>query len=276
VPRLTWSAVGERFYEIGVDRGVLYVGNQPGVPWPGLIAVSENVSGGAAKPYYLDGIKYLNLATAEEFEATLEAFFSPPEFGPCDGVATIQNGLFATQQNRSQFNLCYRTKVGNDIDGPDHAYKIHIVYNALATPSQRAYKTIGSSMSPDTLNWTVTTQGIANLGYKPTAHFVIDSRYTLPFRLNAIEDILYGSDIATPILPSAQDLLNLFADDAFPPLKAVSIGANVYEIHEVDQTNARAVASRFHPVPPAVGEDPILWFDTSSGDHAVPTLVTGG
>lgn len=274
--RLNWSAVGERFYETGVDRGVLYVGDIPGVAWTGLTSVSESPTGGEAKPYYIDGIKYLNLSSAEEFEATIEAFASPPEFGPCDGTASIQNGLFVTQQPRKSFGLSYRTKIGNDVDGSDYGYKIHLVYNALAAPSGRSNNTMGDSTDPIGLSWAITTLPPAITGYKPTAHFVIDSRTTAPFRLSSIEEILYGSESGSPRLPSAQDLTSLFSEMAYPSLKAVLVDANTYEIHEVDAADARAVMQSTPPTTPALGEEPILWFDTSAGgNYVVPKLITG-
>lgn len=209
--RLNWGAVGERFYETGVDRGVLYVGNAAGVPWTGLISVSENPTGGGAKPYYFDGIKYLNIAEAEEFEATVEAFYSPPEFGPCDGVSSVQNGLFATQQPRKPFGMSYRTKLGNDTNGADHAYKIHLVYNALAAPSQRSNATISDSTEPSNFSWQLTTLPPALTGHKPSAHLIIDSRLTDSLTLIAVEDILYGSESDGSRLPSPNELVALFS-----------------------------------------------------------------
>jgi hypothetical protein len=144
VARLDWSAIGERFYETGIDRGVLYVG-EDGFVWPGLISITESPSGGDAKPFYLDGIKYLNISAAEEFEGTINAFFAPAEFNACDGTVSVHNGLFATQQPRKPFGLSYRTRVGNDIDGAEHAYKVHLVYNALAAPSERENSTLNDS-----------------------------------------------------------------------------------------------------------------------------------
>lgn len=273
--RLDWSASGQRFFETGVDRGVLYVKGLPGVAWVGLNSVSESPSGGEARPYYVDGVKYLNLSSAEEYEATINAFQAPPEFGPCDGTVSIQNGLFVTQQPRKQFGFSYRTMVGNDTAGPEMAYKIHLVYNALAAPPQRDNKTLGETADLTALSWGITTLAPVNTGYKPTAHFVIDSRYTLPFRLSLIEDILYGSNAASPSLPSAQELVGLFSELGFPPLKAVMVSANTYEIHEVDPVNARAIMWKTAPTTPAPGEDPILWFDTSGGSYSVPKLVTG-
>lgn len=209
--RLTWSATGERFFETGVDRGVLYVGSDPGVAWTGLISVSESPIGGEAKPFYMDGIKYLNLSSAEEFAATINAFASPPEFGPCDGTVSIQNGLYITQQPRKSFGLSYRTKLGNDIDGPDHAYKIHLVYNALAAPSDRSNNTLTDSPDPTALSWGITTLPPAITGYRPTAHFVIDSRLTLEATLASLEDILYGNEIAAARLPTVAELIALFS-----------------------------------------------------------------
>lgn len=210
MPRLSWGAVGEKFYETGVDHGVLYVSGEPGVAWVGLTSVDESPSGGEARPYYMDGIKYLNLSVAEEFEATLNAFNSPLLFGPCDGVVPIQNGLFVTQQARKQFGLSYRTRVGNDVTGSDHAYKIHLVYNALASPSSRNNVTLGDSSEPSTLSWAITTLPPSITGYKRTSHLVIDSRVTDPELLAEVEDILYGNDSDAPSLPTPDELIVIF------------------------------------------------------------------
>jgi len=211
--RISWNAPGERFFESGVDRGVLYVGTNPGVSWTGLISVAESPSGGEARPYYQDGIKYVNISAKEEFEATINAFTAPKEFAPCDGVAAMQNGLFATQQPRKAFSLSYRTLIGNDVDGQEHAYKIHLVYNALAGPSERSNSTLGDNVEPNSLSWQITTLPPSLTGMKPTAHFVIDSRYTPPNLLAAIEDIIYGSDAADPRMPLASELVALFKSD---------------------------------------------------------------
>lgn len=208
--RLDWGALGERLYETGVDRGVLYIGAN-GVAWTGLISVAESPSGGDAKPYYLDGVKFLNISAAEEYEATLEAFYNPPEFAVCDGIASVQNGLFVTQQPRKSFNLSYRTKIGNDVDQSDHAYKIHLIYNALAAPSDRKNNTTGDSVEPSTFSWGITTLPPSITGFKPTAHLVIDSRFTLVATLTAVEDILYGSDVNVARIPSPDELVTLFA-----------------------------------------------------------------
>lgn len=208
--RLDWNAVGERFYETGIDQGVLYRKDLAGVAWPGLISVSESPTGGGPKPYYVDGFKFANVAAAEEFEATISAFSSPPEFASCDGVSAVYNGLFATQQPRKPFSFSYRTKIGNDFEGIEFGYKIHLVYNALAAPSGRSNNTLGQSVQPNTLSWKITTLSPAATGLRPTAHFVIDSRSTSDELLASVEDILYGSDTETPNLPSVTELLALF------------------------------------------------------------------
>jgi hypothetical protein len=208
--RLNWDLSGQRFYEVGIDRGVLFVDAAAGVPWVGLISVSESPSGGTPQPYYIDGLKYLNISSAEEFEATIEAYSSPHEFGPCDGTVAIQNGLYVTQQPRKQFSFSYRSKVGNDTQSEDHGYKIHIVYNALAAPSQRTNKTINDSVDVINLSWSITTLSPPISGFKPTAHMVIDSRYSDPTALSTVEDILYGSDSLTSSLPTPDDLIDIF------------------------------------------------------------------
>jgi hypothetical protein len=207
--RVTWGDPGTRFFETGVDRGVLYVNND-GVAWTGITSISERASGGEPKPYYMDGIKYLNIAGSEEFEATLEAFAAPAEFGPCDGTQSINNGLFATQQPRKAFGLSYRTLIGNDVVGQNLGYKIHLVYNALAAPSEKQYTTYGESSDPSSLSWSLTTLPPSLTGMKPTAHFVIDSRTTPDGLLEAIEDILYGSPSADSRLPLVSELISMF------------------------------------------------------------------
>lgn len=210
MPRIAWGSTGERFFEAGVDRGVLYLPGQTGVPWNGLKAVSESPEGGEPRPYYVDGYKYINVASAEEFKATISAFGAPREFAECDGTKSIHNGLFATQQPRKPFGLSYRTLVGDDIRGSDNARKIHLVYNALAAPSTRENATLGNSATPLALSWGVTTTPPKITGLRPTAHFVIDSRLTPAGLMTEIEDILYGSDILSASLPSVEDLIELF------------------------------------------------------------------
>lgn len=207
--RLTWGDVGTRFYETGADRGVLYLPGEPGVVWNGLTAVKESVSGGEPSAFYLDGIKYLNVAAAEDFQATLEALSAPSEFGVCDGTAQIANGLFITHQPRKTFGLSYRTKIGNDVDGVDHAYKLHLVYNCLAAPSERNNSTISDTLSPLALSWSITTVPKYISGNKPTAHLILDSRLIDPEDLEEIENLLYGTDIFIPSLPSPDELVEI-------------------------------------------------------------------
>lgn len=208
--RIAWNTAGSRFYEAGVDRGVLYIDSFAGVPWIGLISVDETPSGGEAKPYYVDGIKYLNISNAEEFEATIRAYTYPVEFSQCDGTARIRPGLFFGQQQRKSFGFSYRTKIGNDTSGSDYGYKLHLVYNALATPSSRTASSYGESAEASDFNWNLTTKPVAVSGYSPTAHIVVDSRFTHPLTVAAIENILYGNDLTVARLPTAQELIAIF------------------------------------------------------------------
>lgn len=208
---LVWGSFGERFFETGIDRGVLYPSLGPGIPWNGLTSVSESPNGGQPTPFYADGFKYLNLASAEEFVATIEAFSAPPEFAECDGTLGILNGLFITQQPRKQFGLSYRTRVGNDIDSTDHGYKLHLVYNALAAPSARDNRSLSNSPEAITLSWQITTLPPEISGYRPSAHFVVDSRQTPLELMSTVEGLLYGSDSNDPFLPSVSVLMELFS-----------------------------------------------------------------
>lgn len=208
--QLTWDSVGERFYELGVDRGVLYVDNA-GYAWSGLVSIDEAPTGGDAQPFYIDGEKYLNLAAREEFEATINAYFSPEEFDQCDGVQAAAPGLLATQQRRKTFGLSYRSKIGNDVDGQDHGYKIHIVYNALVSPSQRTRSTINDNVDVPVLSWPITTKPVPVPGMMRTAHFVIDSTEAGPTALSTVEDILYGTTSTPASLPTVQDLIDIFS-----------------------------------------------------------------
>lgn len=208
--KIAWDARGERYFEVGVDRGVLYVDLESGVPWSGLISVNETPSGAEERPYYIDGIKYLNLRSSEEFAATIEAFNAPYEFNVCDGNVAIHTGLFATQQPRKPFGLSYRTKVGNDLDGSDYGYKIHLVYNALAAPTIRNNITIRRTAESSRFSWTVSTLPPPITGYKRTSHLVIDSKLTDPLVLSEIEDLLYGTISTNATLPNPDDLIAIF------------------------------------------------------------------
>lgn len=206
--RIVWDDVGSRFFEAGVDRGVIYVDSLPGVPWNGLTSVTENSTGGVAQPYYVDGQKYSNTATREDYAATLTAYTYPDEFAACDGNASIRPGLLITKQKRKSFGLTYRTMVGNDLTS-DGAYKIHLLYNAFAAPSNRAHKSISSSVTPDDFSWAITTLPVVVAGYRASPHFVIDSREIDPQTLSGIEDVLYGNESASPRLLSMTELIDL-------------------------------------------------------------------
>lgn len=208
--RLQWGAAGTRVYEAGVDRGVLFVDEQPGVAWTGLTSVEQSPSGGDPKEYYIDGVKYLNLSSAEQFVATVNAYTYPDEFAQCDGSAQVRTGMFLTQQRRKSFGLSYRTIVGNDLEGADYGYKIHIVYNALAAPSQRSYATVGDSIDPTDFSWNLTTRPPVIPGYRRTAHVELDSRTTPPLVLESIEKVLYGDETNTSRLPSISELLVMY------------------------------------------------------------------
>lgn len=214
--RINWSNPGERFYEAGIDRGVLYVDGSSGVAWTGLVNVSQSQSGGEAKPRYRDGIKISNRTSPEEFEATIEAYTYPPAFERCDGTYLGESGLRLTQQRRKAFGMSYRSKVGNDLDGLDHGYKIHILYNLKAEPSARGYRTLTDQNEPITFNWKVSSRGAVVPGYRPTAHFIVDSRDVPAALLSIIENLLYGDETTEPTLPTPGELMFLF--DSFQDL----------------------------------------------------------
>ena len=191
MPKLTWDASGERLYETGVKQGVLYVMNSNvygnGVAWNGLTAITESPSGAESTPLYADDIKYLDLRSTEEFGATIEAYTYPDEFAACDGSASLADGVSIGQQARTMFGLCYRTTVGNDTDGTDHGYKLHLIYGATASPSEKAYETINDSPEAITFSWEITTTPVSVTGFKPTASITIDSTKADPTCLAALE-----------------------------------------------------------------------------------------
>lgn len=209
--RLVWGLSGVRFFETGVDRGVLYPKTGDGVVWNGLISVTENPSGGQPRPYYFDGYKYLNVAEAEEFSAGIEAFSAPLEFSKCEGSVQVRNGLFAGQQTRETFGFSYRTMIGNDTDGTDHGYKIHLVYNALASATSRTNTSVGKTVDPIRFSWTISTAPVIVPGFKYSAHLAIDSRRTPFAKLVQIENILYGTSFTEPRLPSVEEIMTIFA-----------------------------------------------------------------
>lgn len=212
---LQWDQSGDRLYETGVDRGVLYPqdsgGDYPnGVAWNGLTTVTESPSGADSNPQYADNIKYLNLYSVEEFGGTIEAFTYPEEFAECDGTVMPSPGVAVGQQARKAFGLCYRSRVGNDIEGTDHGYKLHIVYGATASPSEKAYATINDSPEGIAFSWDFSTIPHAVDNLKPTSLIVIDSTKVDATALSSLEDLLYGSGAGDARLPLPQEVLDLF------------------------------------------------------------------
>lgn len=213
--KLVFDESGKRFYETGVSKGVLYVqdasGAYPqGVAWNGLTAVNEAPSGAEATPLYADDIKYLELRSAEEFGATIEAYTYPDEFEQCDGSAELAEGVVIGQQARKAFGLCYRTIVGNDVQGNDFGYKLHLIYGATAAPSEKAYATVNDSPEAVTFSWEVTCTPVEVEGFKPTATVVIDSRKVDAEKLAALEAKLYGSDSEEAQLPLPAEIAAMF------------------------------------------------------------------
>ena len=214
--KLVWDKSGEHLFETGVDHGVLYPqaadGSYPlGVAWNGLTSVSESPSGAEANPLWADNIKYLNLYSAEEFGATVEAYTYPDEFAELDGSAEIAPGAMIGQQNRKAFGLSYRTVLGNDIQGNDFGYKLHLIYGAQASPSEKSYETINDSPDAITFSWELNTTPTPVTGHKPTASLVIDSTKCDATKLAALEDILYGTDNEEPRLPLPDEVATILA-----------------------------------------------------------------
>lgn len=219
--KLVWDQTGERYYETGVKQGVLYVqeaGAYPvGVPWNGLTAVTESPSGAEATPLYADDIKYLNLMSAEEFGATIEAYTYPDEFAECDGSASLVAGVTIGQQPRKTFGLSYRTTLGNDTEGNKHGYKLHLIYGAMASPSEKAYATINDSPEAITFSWEITTTPVAvklddGTEFEPTACITIDSTKVDATKLAALEAVLYGSDAEEAKLPLPNEVATLMGE----------------------------------------------------------------
>ena len=220
--KLKWDSIGERFYETGVEKGVLFPYENDaygtGVAWNGLIGVAENPSGAESTALWADNIKYLNMISAEDYGATIEAYTRPDEFAACDGTAEIATGVVATQQTRKSFGFSYVTRIGNDTDGTDKGYKIHLVYGCTAAPSSKDYNTINDSPEAMTLSWEVTTNPVDVPGHKPTAHIIIDSTKADSAKLKSFEDILYGTEgsgtTASSRLPLPTEVISHFSGSA--------------------------------------------------------------
>lgn len=215
MPKLVWDDTGKHLFETGVQKGVLYPqdkGTYPkGVVWNGLSSVTESPSGAESNPIYADDIKYLNLVSAEEFGATIEAYTYPDEFAKCDGSAEISPGILIGQQERQKFGLCYRTVLGNDTEGNAYGYKLHIIYNATASPSEKQYQTINDSPEAITFSWELSTTPTNVEGHKPTASLVIDSTKVDEAKLKKLEDKLYGTESTEASLPTPNEIIALLA-----------------------------------------------------------------
>lgn len=215
--KLVWDQTGDRLYETGVSKGVLYPiqsdgAYSKGVAWNGLSSVTESPSGAEANPIYADDMKYLNLLSAEEFSATIEAYTYPDEFAECDGSADIATGVSIGQQKRKIFGLCYRTVLGNDVDSNDHGYKLHLIYGCMAAPTEKAYTSINDSPEAITFSWEVSTTPVNVTGFKPTASITIDSTKAKKEKLTALEAILYGDGNKEARLPLPDEIATLMSE----------------------------------------------------------------
>ena len=216
--KIKWDETGEKIYETGVKNGVLYLPNETGeyvkgVAWNGLTAVTESPSGAESTPLYADDIKYVELFSAEEFGATLECYTYPDEFAECDGSAEVTPGVIIGQQNRKTFGLCYRTTLGNDVKGNEFGYKLHLIYGAKASPSEKSYSTINDSPEAITFSYEITTTPVNVTGHKPTASLTINSTKVEPTKLQALEALLYGGDSTEAKLPLPDEVINLLKNN---------------------------------------------------------------
>lgn len=212
--KIKWDETGEKIYETGVKNGVLYLPNETGeyvkgVAWNGLTAVTESPSGAESTPLYADDIKYVELFSAEEFGATLECYTYPDEFAECDGSAEVAPGVIISQQNRKTFGLCYRTTLGNDVKGNEFGYKLHLIYGAKASPSEKSYSTINDSPEAITFSYEITTTPVNVTGHKPTASLTINSTKVEAGKLQQLEALLYGGDSTEAKLPLPDEVINL-------------------------------------------------------------------
>lgn len=272
---LTWDQVGERLYETGVDHGVLYIPNasgvyDTGVAWNGLVTVTESPAGAEASPQYADNIKYLNLVSAEEFGATIEAFTYPDEFGQCDGTATPSDGVLLGQQGRKTFGLSYRTRLGNDLDGVDYGYKLHLIYGALAAPSEKAYSTINDSPEAITFSWEVATTPVLVASYKPTSVIVVNSAVVASADLTSLEEILYGTEGVDPRLPLPDEVITLFAG-TITVVRMVGANAPTYDsgTHVVTLPSVAGITWQINGVTKTAGAQPAM----TTGQSSLVTAV---
>lgn len=275
--KLKWDQLGERLYETGVDHGVLYIPTAGvytnGYSWNGLTAVTESPTGAEATALYADNIKYLNLYSNEEFGATVEAYTYPEEFGQCDGTAAPKTGILVGQQSRKAFGLAYRTQIGNDVDGTDLGYKLHLVYNAMASPSEKAYATVNDSPEAITFSWEVTTTAVEVTGLKPTALLTIDSTKVNAGELAALEAILYGGAVLDPRLPLPDEVIGMFAPDS--PLTPVMALAPTYNQGSQEVTIASVTGVEYSIDGSVVTGVVVIDEDTLVTAAATPGYVLG-
>src|SRR3954471_18771345 len=264
---LTWDKVGDRIYETGVDHGVLYVQDAAGiygagVPWNGLTTVTESPSGAEGNPQYADNIKYLNLISAEEFGGTIEAFTYPEAFAKCDGTALPSPGVAIGQQGRRVFGLAYRTRVGNDLEGTDHGYKLHLIYGAQAAPSEKAYGTINDSPEAIAFSWEITTTpvSVTAAGIKPTAQIVVDSTKVDANALGDLEDALFGTGGGDARLPLPDEVIDFFQGTTTDVNTATAANQPTYNssTHIVTLPNVTGVQWKVNGVNRAPGAQPAL------------------
>lgn len=209
VARIEWNKDGERFFETGISQGVLYPLVSAGVPWNGIVSVTESSEGGEITPLYFEGVKYQDIVASEDFEATIDAYSSPAKFAEFDGYKILAKGLFAAQQIRKTFGLAYKTLKGNDLVASEYGYKLHIVYNCTAAPASRSYQTIGRDVSPSPRSWSVHTVPPVSSTFKPTAHIVVDSNLSDPTRLAQLEAVLYGDSGTSARQPTIAEVVDI-------------------------------------------------------------------
>jgi len=273
---LQWDQVGERLYETGVDHGVLYIPDQSGAysegyAWNGLTTVTESPTGAESSPQYADNIKYLNLVSAEEFGATIEAFTYPDEFAQCDGTAVPVPGVAVGQQSRKSFGLAYRSRIGNDLDGTDHGYKLHLIYGALAAPSEKAYATINDSPEAIAFSWEVTTSPVQVTDLKPTALLTVDSTKVDSAALQALEDILYGTSGVDARMPLPDEVFGLF-EGTSTSVRLTGANAPSYDsaTHVVTIPTVAGVTFEINGVEAAPGPQPALTVGQTADVEATP------
>jgi hypothetical protein len=274
---LTWDNAGERLYETGVDHGVLYIPDESGdyndgVAWNGLTTVTESPAGADASPQFADNIKYLNLIAAETFGGTIEAFTYPDEFAEFDGTAIPTPGVAIGQQSRKVFGLCYRTLLGNDVDGTDHGYKLHLIYGAQAAPSEKAYATVNDSPAAIAFSWAITTTPVNVTDYKPTSLLVINSTEVDATTLSDLLDILYGAS-ASPRMPLPDEIISMFEGTVTVVDLGVAANQPTYDsgTHVVTLPAVTGVQWKVNGVNKSSGAQPAMSVGQVSDVTAVPT-----